>query len=106
MVGVDLDQTDVYNPFDSHDEIHVLVVHAGHVDEPIETTLEYIPLISPVRIRDHVVCVGDSQERCSIFVSGKTLDVLASAERAIRRMRTSTDHTPWIDAICTYLYRS
>jgi hypothetical protein len=91
----------VYDPLDSSkSEIRVLIVRAGTNDQSIETTLQRISLDQPRSYETISYVWGDARKRNSITVDGKTLDVPASAERAIRRMRTDEDRTIWIDAVC------
>ena len=101
MMAADPDPSYAYSPLNAtQDEIRVLTVHAGRGEEPIHTTLKHISLRRPSKYETISYVWGDAQERDLIIIGGKTLDVPASAERAIRRMRTDVDRTLWIDAVC------
>jgi hypothetical protein len=91
----------VYSPLkDKNAGIRVLLVHAGHESSPIHATLQHISLRNPPEYETISYVWGDPKERATIIVDGKTLDVPASAERAIRRVRKDVNRTIWIDAIC------
>ena len=78
----------VYTPLDvSRKEIRTLTVHPGPEDEPVRAPLQHISLLSPTDYETISYVWGDATQRASILVNGKVLDVHASAEKAICRVR-------------------
>lgn len=92
----------VYTPLDvSRKEIRTLTVHPGFEDEPVRASLQHISLLSPTDYETISYVWGDATQRASILVNGEVLDVHASAEKAIRRVRqASSDRVIWIDGTC------
>lgn len=90
-----------YSNLDStQNEIRVLVVHPGGDEGPVRTHLRHISLNQPPKYETVSYVWGDPKELLTIIVNGAILDVPASAERAIRRLRTTHDRVIWIDAVC------
>jgi hypothetical protein len=98
---LDADLSYIYKPLDStQDEIRVLEIQAGDGDGIISTKLRPISLLSVQDYETISYVWGDPSKRVSIIIDGEILSVPASAERAIRRMRTDIDRVLWIDAVC------
>lgn len=91
-----------YKPVDAaRKEIRVLVVHPGPNEAPVRTTLQHTLFEASTAAYETISYAwGDPTVRSSILVDDKLLDVPASAERVIRRVRRETDRTIWIDAVC------
>jgi hypothetical protein len=84
-------------------EIRLLLVSSGGEDEPVECSFRYVSLLEkPETAYETISYVwGDSAIRGLICIDGTWLDVPASSERVLRRMRYSDhDRTLWIDAVC------
>jgi len=87
----------------SNGEIRVLEVAAASGDEIIECTLGRISLHShPVPCYETIsYCWGPHRDPSTIKLNGHLVEVPASSEAAVRRMRLSDrPRVLWIDAIC------
>jgi hypothetical protein len=94
----------VYRPLDvSRKEIRVLDVAPGHQSELIYCHLRHVALTSqPKPVYETISYVwGDATQRGVILLDDSVLDVPASSEEVIRRMRLVDRHrVVWIDAVC------
>ncbi|KAI4653184.1 uncharacterized protein J4E79_008697 [Alternaria viburni] len=87
----------------SYGEIRVLEVAAASGDEILECTLERISLLDhPVPCYETIsYCWGPHRDPSTIKLNGHLVEVPASSEAAVRRMRLrDRPRVLWIDAIC------
>ncbi len=94
----------LYRPLDpSKRQIRILVLYKGRGKERINCSLRTVSLETDQKKGYETVsyCWGDASKRASIEVDGIQLDVPASSEAALRRLRMrDMSRTIWIDAIC------
>lgn len=82
-------------------EIRTLTVHPGDDEGPVQTSLQHISLLNPTDYETISYVWGDATQRASLLVDGKVLEVHATAEKAIRRVRQASSHRViWIDGVC------
>lgn len=84
-------------------EIRLLVVEPGFEWEPVRATFKQAFLTDSPKPKYETISYawGDATQRSTIYLHGKSLNVPASSEAALRRRRY--DHKAcvlWIDAIC------
>jgi len=87
----------------SQGEIRVLEVAPASFGEPVECTIKRISLIDdPVPCYETIsYCWGPHRDPSTIKLNGHLVEVPASSEAAVRRMRLSDrPRVLWIDAIC------
>lgn len=93
---------DVYHPL-GENEIRLLTVSQGQLDDPVQCTLEQVTLLddSPPQYETISYCWGDATLRAQMKINGHIADVTLSSHEAIRRMRLrDIERRLWIDAIC------
>ncbi len=95
---------DLYRPLDpSKVQIRTLLLYQGRGKERIKCSLQIVSLETDQTKGYETVsyCWVDASKRASIEVDGIQLDVPASSEAALRRLRMQDmSRTVWIDAIC------
>jgi len=87
----------------SQGEIRVLEVAPASFGEPVECTIKRISLLDdPVPCYETIsYCWGPPRNASTIMLDGHLVEVPASSEAAVRRMRLSDrPRVLWIDAIC------
>ncbi|KAI4678948.1 uncharacterized protein J4E88_006236 [Alternaria novae-zelandiae] len=87
----------------SQGEIRVLEVAPASFGEPVECTIKRISLLDdPVPCYETIsYCWGPRRNPSTIMLNGHLVEVPASSEAAVRRMRLSDrPRVLWIDAIC------
>lgn len=93
-----------YRPLDpAIQEIRVLDVAPGHEADPVRCSIRHVVLTSdPKPIYETISYVwGDPTHRGRIILDDSELDVPASSEVVLRRMRYVDRHRAlWIDAVC------
>ncbi len=93
----------IYRPLKSESkEIRVLLVGPGDDVQPVHCTIVYISLTDDARQSFETISYtwGDPKLRSTIYVDGHRLDVPASGERVLRRMRHSDrPRLLWLDAV-------
>lgn len=93
---------DVYQPL-GENEIRLLTVSPGQLDDPVRCTLEQVTLLeeSPPRYETISYCWGDATLQAQMQINDLLADVTFSAHAAIRCMRRrDAERRLWIDAIC------
>lgn len=98
-------KTFVYRPLSKEmKEIQLLNLHpAEEWSDPVRCTMEHAPLRRWPRPRYETISYawGDPSKRSQVIADGLALDVPASAEEVLRRVRRlDKDRTLWIDAVC------
>jgi hypothetical protein len=76
----------------SRKEIRTLTIHPDDDHGPVQTSLQHISLLNPTEYETISYVWGDATQRASILVDGKVLEVHATAEKAIRRVRQASSH--------------
>ena len=84
-------------------EIRLLTVHAGSGRDTVRGSIRHVSLSRQRGLDYETVsyCWEDQRLRWYVVVNGRLLDVPASAEKALRRLRhKKRDRVLWIDSIC------
>jgi hypothetical protein len=69
-------------------------------DDTAQCTLEHVTLGNPPPYVALSYCWGSTANTAEIIVSGRKVNVTASLETALRRLRNNGDLVVWADALC------
>lgn len=99
----DLNRAKIYRPLDREaKEIRILAVEPGDDFQPVHCSIRHISLTNPSSEFETISYTWqDASIRSTVYVDGHILDVPASAERVLRKVRHPDDRTRllWLDAV-------